>query len=131
MKTSTAILILLAALLSVPAAAQEDETQPDYSRENLQRFVAAIPEEPERPRRIQFYWGAIEFSALGQKWRFSPVMPFSGTGLGTTQVWPDPFSLTGTSIATPMRAWSTQRKLNSEMKRIEKLERAKIKVTTK
>jgi hypothetical protein len=131
MKTSTTILFLLAALLSVPAAAQEGETQPDYSRENLQRFVAAIPEEPERPRRIQFYWGAIEFSALGQKWRFSPVMPFSGAGLRTTQEWPDPFSLTGTSIATPKHAWRRQRQLNSELKRIEKMDRAKIKVTTK
>jgi hypothetical protein len=128
MKTSTAILILLAALSSVPALAQEEEAKPDYSRETLQRFVAAIPEEPKPQRRIQFYWGAVEFSALGQKFRFSPVMPFSGSGLGTTQVWPDPFSLTGTAIATPKRAWYTQRKINSELRRIEKMERAKIKV---
>ena len=36
--------ILFAALAAFPVVAQEKK--PDYSRENLQRFVAAIPEEP-------------------------------------------------------------------------------------
>jgi hypothetical protein len=122
-----ATFFLLAALTALSAFAQE-EPAPDYSRENLQKFVAAIPQEPERDRRIRFYWGAIEFSALGQNWRFSPVMPFSGSIMRTTQELPDPFSLTGTAIATPKRAWYTQRKVNSELRRIEKMERAKIKV---
>jgi hypothetical protein len=126
MKTST--LVLLAALLSVPALAQEEEPQPDYSRETLQRFVAAIPEEPQHERRFRFSWGAIQFDALGQRWTFSPVMPLSGSGLGTTQQWPDPFALTGTAIATSKRAWYTQRRVNAEMRRIEKMERAKIRV---
>lgn len=125
-----ATLILLAALAALPAFAQE-EAQPDYSRENLQKFVAAIPEAPEPDRRIRFYWGAIEFSALGQNWRFSPVGPLSGSIMRTTQEWPDPFSLTGTAIATPKRAWYTQRKVNTELRRIEKLERAKIRVDAK
>lgn len=132
MKTSAAILFLLTALSSLPAAAQEDETRPDYSRENLQRFVAAIPQEPEREPRIHFYWGAITFNALGQRFRIgAPVAPLSGSIMRTTQEWPDPFSLTGTAIATPRRAWYTQRRVNSELKRIEKMERAKIKVTTR
>lgn len=122
-----AILVLFTAL---PAFAQE-EAQPDFSRENLQKFVAAIPAEPERDRRIRFYWGAIEFSALGQNWRISPVLPLSGSVMRTTQEWPDPFSLTGTAIATPRRAWYTQRKVNSELRRIEKMERAKIRVEVK
>lgn len=126
MKTSTAILVLFAAIVVAPARAQE--AQPDYSRENLQRFVAAIPEEPERERNFRFYWGTIEFTALGQRWRFSPMMPMSGSIMRTTQEWPDPFSLTGTAIATPQRAWRTQRKVDAEMKRIEKMERAKIRV---
>jgi len=126
MKTS--ILVLFAALISVPALAQEEQTQPDYSRENLQRFVAAIPEEPQHERRFRFSWGAIEFSALGQRWTISPVMPLSGSGLRTTQEWPDPFALTGTAIATPKRAWRTQRKVDAEMRRIEQMERAKIRV---
>lgn len=125
-----ATFFLLAALTALPAFAQE-EPKPDYSRENLQKFVAAIPEEPERDRRIRFYWGAVEFSALGQRWRVGPMAPLSGSIMRTTQEWPDPFSLTGTPIATPRRAWYTQRKLNSELRRIEKLERAKIKVNVK
>ena len=124
-----AILVILA-LTALPAFAQE-EAQPDYSRENLQKFVAAIPEPPEPDRRIRFYWGAIEFSALGQNWRFSPVGPLSGSIMRTTQEWPDPFALTGTAIATPKRAWYTQRKVNSELRRIENMERAKIKVNVK
>ena len=132
MKTSAALLLLLTALGSLPAAAQDDEPKPDYSRENLQRFVAAIPEKPEHEPRVHFYWGAITFNALGQRWRFgAPVAPLSGSIMRTTQEWPDPFSLTGTAIATPRRAWYTQRRLNSELKRIEKMERAKIKVTTR
>ena len=124
---ATATLVLLAALCTVPAFAQE-EPKPDYSRETLQRFVAAIPEPPKPERRIRFYWGAIEFGALGQNWRFAPMLPLSGSGLRTTQEWPDPFALTNTQIATPKRAWYTQRKVNAELKRIEKMERAKISV---
>ena len=130
MKASTATFVLFAALATFPAVAQE--SKPDYSRENLQRFVAAIPEEPKRERNIRFYIGAVEFAALGQRWRFAyPVMPFSGTQLTTSRQWPDPFSLTNTQIATPPRAWRTNRKVSAEMKRIEKTERAKIKVKTK
>ena len=126
---ATAVLVL-AILISAPAGAQEQAPQPDYSRENLQRFAAAIPEEPERERRIRFYWGAIEFSALGQNWRFLPMLPLSGSSLRTSREWPDPFSLTGTAIATPKRAWRTQRKIDAEMRRIEKSERAKIHLDT-
>ena len=124
---ATATLVLLAALCTVPAFALE-EPKPDYSRENLQRFVAAIPEPPKPERRIRFYWGAIEFGALGQRWRFAPMLPLSGSSLRTTQEWPDPFALTNTPIATPKRAWYTQRRVNAELKRIEKMERAKISV---
>lgn len=124
--TSLASLILLAAV----AGAQETapEPKPDYSRENLQRFVAAIPPEPKHERNFRFYWGAVEFTALGQRFRVGPVMPFSGSIMRTTQEWPDPFALTGTVIATPKRAWRTQRKVNAEMRRIEQTERAKIRV---
>src|SRR5688572_13337767 len=51
MKASTATFVLFAALTAFPAVAQE--SKPDYSRENLQRFVAAIPEEPKRERNIR------------------------------------------------------------------------------
>jgi hypothetical protein len=129
------MLALLAALAALPAFAQDSEpttTTPDYSRESLLRFAAEIPEPPKKERNVRFYIGAVEFAAIGQRWRFAyPVMPFSGTQLRTTQELPDPFSLTGTVIATPRRAWFTQRKIDAEMRRIEKTERAKIKVKTK
>lgn len=134
MKASTATLVLFAAIVALPALAQQeatDEAKPDYSRETLQRFVAAIPEQPKRERRIRFYWGAIEFKALGQRFRIGPMMPLSGSIMRTTSELPDPFALTGTSIATPPRAWRTQRQMNAEMRRIEKTERAKIRVKTK
>jgi hypothetical protein len=132
MKPSFAILVLLATL---PALAQEEPpvVQPDYSREHLQRFVANIPEPPERVRDVYFHIGAIEFRALGTRWRFNYLpfmMPLSGTQLGITQTPPDPFSLTQTTIATPPRAWRTQRAVSAEMKRIEETEkqkRAKVK----
>ena len=134
MKTSLLLLVLLAA---TAAYAQEDPpvvVRPDYSKESLQRFVANIPPEPpRRVRDVYFHVGAIEFRALGSRWRFNYLpfmMPLSGTQLGITQTQPDPFALTQTSIATPPRAWRTQRQVSAEMKRIEQTERAKVKVKT-
>ena len=132
MKTSLLLLVLLA----TAAYAQEEPpvVQPDYSKESLQRFVANIPEPPpRRVRDVYFHIGAIEFRALGSRWRFNYLpfmMPLSGTQLGITQTQPDPFALTQTSIATPPRAWRTQRQVSAEMKRIEQTERAKVKVKT-
>jgi hypothetical protein len=135
MKTKIAILVLLAA---TSLSAQENEsatdttTTPDYSKPGLQRFVLSIPEPPPpRERNVRFHVGAVEFGAVGTRFRFNylPIMaPLSGTRLGVTREWPDPFSLTGTVIATPKRAWRTQRQVNAELRRIEKSERAKIRV---
>ena len=134
MKTTIAILVLLAATTSL-SAQETTETKPDYSKPTLQRWVFSIPEEPERPRHnVRFHVGAVEFGALGTRWRFNylPIMaPLSGTRLAVSREWPDPFSLTGTVIATPKRAWRTQRQVNSELRRIEQTERAKIKVNVK
>src|SRR5215210_4942082 len=137
MKTTIAILVLLAAA-SLSAQEQPQDTttpdHPDFSKPALQRFVLSIPEQPKRDRNVRFHVGAIEFGAVGTRWRFNylPIMaPLSGTRLGVTREWPDPFSLTGTAIATPKRAWRTQRQVNSELRRIEKSERAKIRVDVK
>lgn len=138
MKTKIAILVLLAAT-SLSAQEQTQDTTPpttpDYSKPALQRFVMSIPEPPPpRVRNVRFHVGAVEFGAMGTRWRFNylPIMtPLSGSRLGVTQEWPDPFSLTGTAVATPKRAWRTQREVNAELRRIEKSERAKIKVNTK
>ena len=132
MKTTITILVLLAA---ASLSAQETETKPDYSKPTLQRFVMSMPDAPPpRIRNVRFHVGAVEFGALGTRWRFNylPIMtPLSGSRLGVTQEWPDPFSLSGTPIATPKRAWRTQRQVNSELRRIEQTERAKIKVNVK
>lgn len=127
MKTMHALLFLFA-LMVLPLSGQETAEQPDYSRENLQRFVATIPEAPEHDRGMRFYLGAVEFRAIGTRWRMNylPIMaPFSGTRNITSREIPDPFALTGTVIATPRRAWYTQRQLNAELRRIERSERAR------
>jgi hypothetical protein len=138
MKTKIALILLLAATTSLSAQEQPadttEATKPDYSKPSLQRFVLSIPEPPKRDRNVRFYVGAIEFGAVGTRWRFNylPIMaPLSGTRLAVTREWPDPFALTGTVIATPKRACRTQRKVDAELKRIEKSERAKIRVDVK
>jgi hypothetical protein len=131
MKTTFAFLIAFAALGAAAQEEQQPDVKVDYSKPALQRFVSSIPPEPKRDRNMHFYIGGVEFRALGTRYRFNylPILaPLSGTRLGVTQEWPDPFSLTGTVIATPRRAWRTQRQVDAEMKRIEKTERAKIKV---
>ena len=126
MRASATILALL--LLTVSAAAQD--TRPDYSKDTLLRlFVEAAKQESENP--IRYRRGAVEFRALGTSWRFNylPMMAMHGTLNGVSMELPDPFMLTGTAIATSPRSWRTRREVNAELKRIEKLERAKIKVT--
>ena len=129
MKTISAILLLLAAL---PALGQEEAVRPDYSRDSLQRFVMTIPEAPEPHRNMRFTLAGVEFRALGTEWHIGSLMlPFSGTRPTTNRTMPDPFELTGVSLATPFRAWRTQRTMESELRRIEKSERARIRVKTK
>jgi len=128
MKTSPALLVLLSALMAGPLAAQEAQPKPDFSRDSLQRFVMEIPVAPEPQRRVIFHIGAIEFTALGMPWQIGLMLPMSGSGFTTSREWPDPFALTGTQIATSPRAWRTQRALSSELRRIERSERAKIRI---
>lgn len=129
MRASAAILILLLATAAVPAQAQDAPVR-DYSKDRLLRlFAEAAEQETENP--IRYRRGAVEFRALGTSWRFNylPMMAMSGTLGGTYLELPDPFALTGTAIATSPRSWRTRREVNSELKRIEVMERAKIKVT--
>jgi hypothetical protein len=132
MKPSAAALLFL--LTAAPLTAEEPPAV-DASREALQKFVASIPEPPPpHPRNVTFHIGAIEFRALGARWRFNylPIMlPLSGSRMGVTREWPDPFELSQASIATTSRSFTTRRAANAEMRRIEKTERAKIKVKTK
>ncbi|MDP9194471.1 MAG: hypothetical protein M3P06_22455 [Acidobacteriota bacterium] len=129
MRASATILALL--LLTASAVAQDSQAPVrDYSKDTLLRlFAEAAQQEGENP--IRYRRGAIEFRALGTSWRFNylPMMAMHGTLNGVTMEIPDPFALTGTVIATGPRSWRTRREISTELKRIEKLERARIKVT--
>lgn len=98
-----AAVLLAAALMALPAAAQE-RARPDYSRDSLLRLFADEPVEADRA--VTFHAGAVEFRALGSDWRFvyAPLLaPLSGSVPKTTREWPDPFQLTGTSLPGPPR----------------------------
>ncbi len=126
MRASAAILVLL---LAGSTAAQDAEVR-DYSKDTLLRlFINAAEHESENP--IRYRRGAIEFRALGTSWRFNylPMMPLSGTLGGVSMEPPDPFALTNPVLATPKRAWRTRREVNAELRRIEAMERARVKVT--
>ena len=128
MRTNALILAFL--LVAGSAVAQESPSRvkprADYSRDTLMRlFVAASPDEPA----VRYRDGGLELRALGATWRAQYLAPLSGSTPGSG--WPDPFSLTGTQIATSQRAWRTRRELNAELRRIEMTERAKIRVTTR
>lgn len=127
MKANAAILALL--LVAGTATAQE-QTPPDYSRSTLMRlFVEDTVDDGER---IVYRPGRVNFVALGTSWQFDYLpqafLPLSGTDTGVSQVWPDPFSLTNTQIATSPRAWRTQRQLSRELERINATDRARVRV---
>lgn len=144
--SATLLIVLLSAGVAVaqetappPEQDVSSETrvrpQPDYSRDTLLRLVREHEEEKER-ENVRFSAGAVEFRALGTRWRFNylPIMaPISGTRLGITNEWPDPFALTGTSMPYTPRTWQTRRQVNSELRRINESEkkRARIKVDVK
>jgi hypothetical protein len=126
MRASTTFLTLA---LLVAATAAQAETRPDYSPAGLMRLFTGQPENTRADDPLRFSYGVIDYRFGNTHLQFSPaLLPLSGTELRTTQVWPDPFSLTRTQIATSKRAWRTQRTLNAELRRIEKLERAKVRV---
>ena len=126
MKTTATLFVLL--LVAGSAAAQ----QADYSRDTLMRLFVAPPQDYS-DRGVRFNYGVVEFNAIGTHWQFNPIMlPLVGARLRTTREWPDAFTLTNTAIATSPRAWRTQRAMNAELRRIERVTKpkAKIKVTT-
>jgi hypothetical protein len=124
MRTNALLLAFL--LVAGSAAAQESSPRADYSRDTLMRlFVAASPDEPA----VRYRDGGLELRALGATWRAQFLSPLSGSTPGSG--WPDPFSLTGTQIATSQRAWRTRREVNRELRRIELTERARVSVSTR
>ena len=131
MKTSAA---LIALLLTAGALAQEAPAdpprRPDYSKEAIQKLLFEAGEQS----RIRFRPGAVDFYALGMSWQFNYIpglmMPLSGTRMGVTQEWPDPFALTRTVIATSPRAARRGREFNRELRAINKRLKATVKVKT-
>lgn len=131
MRASATILALF--LVAGSALAQDSRTQrrPDYSRETLQRlFIDA----GDLDDGLRFRDGAVRFGAFGTTFDVNIpriLAPLSGSVIGVTQTWPDPFALTNTQIATSRRAWRTQRALSAELRRIESMDRARIRVSTR
>ncbi len=125
MRTSA---LLLAFLLAAGSMAAQEQPRADYSRDTLMRlFVAAAPDEEPA---VRYRDGGLELRGLGASWRMQYMAPLSGSAIGVTNAWPDPFALTGTQIATGPRAWRTRRDMNRELRRIELSERARISVST-
>ena len=113
--------------IAVGAAADETSPKPDFSRDALMRtFAAHEIDLPERPGpRVKFRFGGMEFHALGTDWRimYLPVfMPLSGSAPTTSKTFPDPFALTGASIATMPQHFPTRREVNAELRRIRRTE---------
>lgn len=130
-------LILVSMLLITAAASAQDATQrvpmapldqidtedPDYSRDTLLRLFADAPEREEIDPRFRHSIGAVDFKAMGMRWRIGYLpffAPFQGSYLNTNREWPDPFTLTGTAYASPPRTWRRSREMSAELKRIER-----------
>ena len=130
MKTSAAFLAILLCTAALGQDAPAPAGQPDYSKEAIQKIVL----EMEHAQRIRFRPGAVDFRALGMSWRFNYLpglmLPLSGTRMGVTQEWPDPFALTGTVIATSPAAARRGREFNRELRKINKRLNATVKVKT-
>ncbi|HEX7832085.1 MAG TPA: hypothetical protein VF787_20680 [Thermoanaerobaculia bacterium] len=131
MRASATILAFL--FVTGAAAAQEtsETSKADYSKDSIMRVLRAQAEEDQKKANVSFHVGAVTFNAIGTRWRFNylPIMaPLAGTRLTTSREWPDAFSLTGVPLATPKRAWRTQRQVDAEMKRITDTEKKKLKI---
>jgi hypothetical protein len=132
---------ILCFALTLSAHGQQPEQEPvpqpaaDYSRDTLIEIFANVPErEEDADAKFRHRFGAIDFRALGIRWRvgYLPfLMPLAGSMPWVNgQRWPDPFALTRTEIPMTPRTWRDRRAMNAELRRIERLtkEEAQIKV---
>jgi hypothetical protein len=135
MKQSTLPLALV--LVAASAFAQEkpaaDAPKPDFSRDHLMRIFNVDNTPPPRPRRMTFEGGAVNFRALGMRWRipFVPMLPLSGSRMTTSIDMPNPFELTHTEIAQTPRTFVDRRAMSAELRRIDKLDKKRTKVVVK
>jgi hypothetical protein len=105
----------------------------DYSRDHLNRLFVEMPT-PPAVEDIVITPGMAQFRALGLNFNLGYLpffAPFPGSVPTTTNVWPDPFFLTHTSIATTPQSFARGRALSREIRRINRLEREKAKVVVK
>jgi hypothetical protein len=126
--TILALLFVTGGLAAQEASESNDSVRPSYSRDSLLRMLHAQAEEEKKEPAVKYHVGAVEF---GAHWRFNYLTmmpPLSGSRVGVTNEWPDPFSLSGTAIATPRRAWRTQREIDAELRRINATEKKKAKI---
>jgi hypothetical protein len=127
MRASTTFLTLFLLVASTAYAAD----RPDYSPQGLLRLFSGEPVRSTRAGDVSFSYGVVDFRHADTHVQFSPLLlPLSGTEFRTVNTLPNPFELTRTPIATSKRAWRTQRTLNAELRRINRLERARISVKT-
>jgi hypothetical protein len=127
--------VMMIAIVLFSTAVVAAEERPDYSRDSILRVLRAQSEEEKKEPAIEYHVGSVSFNALGTEWNFAylPILPpLAGTRLGITNEWPNAFALTGVPLATPKRAWRTQRQVDAEMRRITLWEkkRAKVKIKT-
>jgi len=132
------LLFILISALAASAFAQDDDVkvpqQPDYSRNKLIQILADNPDQPRPQKPVNLGFGYIDFRALNMRWHIG-YLPFSAPLYGSVP-WamngafggmPDPFIATNTEIPQTPRTWAQNRALSSELKRIERTERAKEK----
>src|SRR6185436_13432592 len=127
-------LAFLTALLAPAALAQtaENAPEPDYSKESIMRIFAVETEKKEEPKAFDVGPSAITYSTGDTSFRFNYFSaPFQGSIPGTYKTWPDPFALTGTSIAMSPRAWRDRRARNAELRRIDRLTKPKATIKVK
>lgn len=127
---ASAFLIMIAT-----ASLAADPPAPDFSQEHLRLLFAQTETPPPVQSNVRWGVGGVEFRAFGMNWHvtYLPFMPpFSGSvrGSNPSTMWPDPFALTHTELATTPRTWRDNGQVSKERKRIEKSmrDRAKVKV---
>lgn len=136
MRRATVLLLTLMLALTVRAQEQPAPVPADYSRDKLIQIFSNEPVKGKVEPRIEWGFGFINFKALGMRWKigYLPIMvPLNGSiawrSNGAFGALPDPFILTNTQIASPPRTWKRGREMNAELKRIERLDRERAKIT--
>ncbi len=136
----TAMVAALVLLIATAAAAQQPAASstagpPDFSREKLTQIFSGVIEAPPKPEpAIKWDLGTVEFRPLNMRWRigFLPFLaPLPGSVRRTAPTIMDPFAMTGTVFPYTPRTWRAGRELSKEMKRIERTERERAKVSAK